>query len=203
MAEQEGRRPESDDDVWAQIIAGYDQTPDQRFTPWPVAEDLDTEPDGHEGDVDAFNGHGSPGALSDGGQPADGQRSDATNEVFDPPWSRGHQDRLAGAESADPEPEGDRTDELEDGVDGPDDEDRFVPPTPPPLPELDLVSQLAWGGLIGGPLFLVIAAIAEWTLPSLLLGLAVVAFVAGFVTLVVRMKDKPPDDSDPSNGAVL
>jgi hypothetical protein len=33
--------------------------------------------------------------------------------------------------------------------------------------------------------------------------LAVIAFIAGFVTLVVRMDNRPPDDRDPDGGAVL
>jgi len=208
MAEPDGRPPESDDDVWAQIVAGYDQSLDQPFAPWPVAEDLDAEPAepaGHDGDT--RDAPASDGDDSDVGHAAEGQRAESGGDGLEPPWSRRHQDRLAGAGQSDEDSS------YDDGVYRPDDEpaagarpdaaDRFVPPPPPPLPELDTVSQLAWGGLIGGPLFLVIAAIAGWALPSLFLGLAVLAFVAGFVTLVVRMKDRPPDDWDPGNGAVL
>ena len=32
---------------------------------------------------------------------------------------------------------------------------------------------------------------------------ALVAFVAGFLTLVVRMKDRPPVDDTPDDGAVV
>jgi hypothetical protein len=206
MAEPDGRPPESDDDVWAQIVAGYDQSLDQPFAPWPVAEDLDVEPADPDGDP--RDAPGPAGGDSGVGHAADGPRAESDSDAApEPPWSRRHQDRLAGAEQADEDSS------YGDGPYPPDEEpttgarpdaaDRFVPPPPPPLPELDTVSQLAWGGLIGGPLFLVIAAIAGWALPSLLLGLAVLAFVAGFVTLVVRMKDKPPDDWDPGNGAVL
>lgn len=205
MAEPDGRPPESDDDVWAQIVAGYDQSLDQPFAPWPVAEDVDAEPDDHDGD--ARDAPGSAGTDSDAGHPAAAQHAEPGSDAPEPPWSRRHQDRLAGAGQPEEDSSYDegpyRPDEEPAAGARPDAADRFVPPPPPPLPELDTVSQLAWGGLIGGPLFLVIAAIAGWALPSLLLGLAVLAFVAGFVTLVVRMKDKPPDDWDPGNGAVL
>jgi hypothetical protein len=33
--------------------------------------------------------------------------------------------------------------------------------------------------------------------------LVVLAFMAGFVTLVARMKDRPPTDSGPDDGAVV
>lgn len=82
---------------------------------------------------------------------------------------------------------------LDDDVEG------FVPPEPPPLPRGDLVSRLAWGGALGAPLFLLIAALFWRDAPEWLVGAAVVAFVAGFVALVVRM----PDRSDDEDGAVV
>jgi hypothetical protein len=33
--------------------------------------------------------------------------------------------------------------------------------------------------------------------------LALVGFMAGFVTLVARMKDRPPNDTGPDDGAVV
>lgn len=82
----------------------------------------------------------------------------------------------------------------------PEDEGRFIPPEPPPL-HGDLISRLAWGAVIGGPLFLLIAAMVWQGLPTMLLLLAIVAFIGGFVTLVARMPGEPPDD--PDDGAVV
>jgi len=79
-------------------------------------------------------------------------------------------------------------------------EERFVPPDPPPLPHGDLLSRLAWAGVVGGPLFLLIAALFWRDLPQLLLLLAVAAFVGGFAVLVVRM---PRDRGDDDDGAVV
>lgn len=79
-------------------------------------------------------------------------------------------------------------------------EERYVPPEPPPLPRGDLISRLAWAGALGGPLFLLIAVIAWRTAPQILLMLAIVAFVAGFVTLIARMPQHRDDDGD---GAVV
>jgi hypothetical protein len=86
---------------------------------------------------------------------------------------------------------------------GVDPEDHFVPPPPPPLPRLDPVSRIAWAGLLGGPGLLVFTALSGQLLPSFVVAWAVVAFIAGFLTLVVRMKDQPPDEGQPGGGAVL
>lgn len=81
------------------------------------------------------------------------------------------------------------------------DDEGYVPPEPPPLPRGDTVSRLAWAGVLGGPLFLLIAAIVWQELPKTLLLGALAAFVGGFVTLVARMPSDPPDE--PDDGAVV
>ena len=82
-----------------------------------------------------------------------------------------------------------------------DSDEGYVPPEPPPFPRGDLVSRCAWAAVIGGPVFLLIAALVWRTLPSPLLLVALLAFVAGFVTLVARMPPDHPDD--PDHGAVV
>ena len=59
----------------------------------------------------------------------------------------------------------------------------------------------AWAGVLGGPGYLLIARLVDWEIPSWAALLAIVAFVAGFATLVVRMGDEPRDDDD--DGAVV
>lgn len=83
----------------------------------------------------------------------------------------------------------------------PDDEDRFVPPKPPPLPRLAVADQLGWLGLIGGPAVLVAAAVFSLTLPSWVTLFAALGFIAGFVSLVVRMDSGEDRYDDPDNGA--
>lgn len=73
-------------------------------------------------------------------------------------------------------------------------DEHFVPPEPPPLGGGDPLTTLAWLGALGGPVFLLVAALAWRSAPSVLIGAAVLAFVAGFVTLVVRMPDRDEDD---------
>lgn len=82
-------------------------------------------------------------------------------------------------------------------------EDHFEPPPPPPLPTVDTVTRFAWAGALGGPAVLVLAALAGLPLAGWVGGLAVGAFMAGFVTLVARMQDRPPTDTGPDDGAVV
>jgi len=82
-------------------------------------------------------------------------------------------------------------------------EDHFEPPAPPPLPSVDPVTRSAWAGALGGPVVLVLAALAGLPLSGWVGFLALVAFMAGFVTLVARMQDRPPTDSGSDDGAVV
>src|SRR3990170_4765565 len=82
-----------------------------------------------------------------------------------------------------------------------DEEEHFVPDPTWPGPRLDLVSRLAWAGVLGGPLLALGAALASWSPPRLLLMLLVLGFVGGITTLVLRMKDRPPQDDGPDDGA--
>lgn len=82
-------------------------------------------------------------------------------------------------------------------------DEHFVPPPPPPLPQLDPVSKGAWAALFGGPAYLLIAVLVNWQISSIAAFIAVAAFVGGFATLVMRMGDRPPNDSGPDDGAVV
>lgn len=83
------------------------------------------------------------------------------------------------------------------------DDDHFIPPTPPPLPRPDSVTGLAWTALLGGPALLLISTLAGWSLPRFLIALAVVGFIAGFVGLVARMGNRRGEDWESDSGAVL
>jgi hypothetical protein len=101
--------------------------------------------------------------------------------------------------------------ELREGIHAPplgpeparDREDHFEPPPPPPLPSVDPVTRFAWAGVLGGPAVLFLAALAGLPLAGWVGVLALGAFMAGFVTLVARMQDRPPTDSGPDDGAVV
>ncbi|MEU8249404.1 hypothetical protein [Nonomuraea sp. NPDC048916] len=108
------------------------------------------------------------------------------------------------AGEAEAEDEGDEGREpAESATADDDDEGHFQPPPPPPLPKLDLATKLAWLALFGGPTYLLVAAMADWRMEGWALFTAVAAFIGGFVALVVRMGDGPPNDSGWDDGAVL
>lgn len=81
-----------------------------------------------------------------------------------------------------------------------DDGEHFVPPPPPPLPKPDATTRLAWIALLGGPVYLVASVFLRWDVPSWAAFAAVAGFIGGFVALVLRMGDEPPEDDD---GAVV
>jgi len=104
---------------------------------------------------------------------------------------------LVIGDSSDDEDEDDKPAKKAD-----DPHDHFVPPEPPRGPRLDWISRLAWLGLIGGPLLLIAAAVLDFG-TGRITTIAVVGFVGGFLTLVIRMKDRLPPDDTPDDGAVV
>jgi hypothetical protein len=80
--------------------------------------------------------------------------------------------------------------------------EHFVPPEPPPLPETDRVTRLAWAGLLGGPAIILVAALLGIAIEGWVVVAALAAFLGGFATLVMRMSDRRDDDGW-DDGAVL
>ncbi|MEV0584692.1 hypothetical protein [Nonomuraea sp. NPDC050310] len=132
----------------------------------------------------------------------------AERDSADQPWP--------DSENVPPEPEPERRvvkapevvaepdpDEEPEPPHDPADEDHYTPPPPPPLPRVDVVTKVAWVALFGGPAYLLLAAMLGWEMHGLVLFTAVAAFIGGFVTLVVRMGDGPPNDSGWDDGAVV
>jgi hypothetical protein len=89
---------------------------------------------------------------------------------------------------------------VKPATDDEDDEDHFIPPPPPPLPKPDAMTRFAWVALLGGPLYLVASVFLNRSVPNWAAFVAVAAFIGGFVALVLRMGDEPPEDDD---GAVV
>ncbi|WP_028645734.1 hypothetical protein [Nocardioides sp. URHA0020] len=90
-------------------------------------------------------------------------------------------------EGYDEEPEVPVDDDVEEG---------YVPPEPPPLPRLSPDRALAWAGVFGSPLVLLLALILSLSIPTWLGYLLVVGFVGGFIYLVVQMPREPRDPWD-------
>lgn len=94
-------------------------------------------------------------------------------------------------------PEGQQLD-LPDSIEI--EEEHYVPPPPPPLPRVDGHTKLAWVGVIGGPLLLILFTALDWSPIPGANFFAIAAFVGGFASLVYRMKDDGPSGDD---GAVV
>ena len=95
--------------------------------------------------------------------------------------------RMFVVEDADDPYAGREADEVEDG---------YVPPPPPPLPQVAPDRGLAWAGVFGSPVVLLLALIFSIDLPSLLGYALIAAFVGGFVYLVIKMPREPRDPWD-------
>ena len=164
------------DAAFAAIVAGFADPLPPGAGPWPAAEDLEADaPPSAPDDEDA--------AFPDAGHLG--------------PTTRAPRHRLP-EDSLDPADGG--TAQGARSAPG-DDEERFVPPEAPPITSTDLASRLAWLGVLGGPLVLLLAALTWSRLPTLVVILTLAAFVGGFITLVARL---PRDrDDGPDDGAVV
>ncbi len=189
----------NDDLAWAQIVAGYDAPVSaDGVAPWPAFEDLD--PAGEDGNRDG-NRDGERGSAADPFSPYDDTSATGGRHRRGP---SDQPDDRAGVGSAfgdlgledvswrrQQPPPGETVESH----------DRYVPPPPPPLPRLGLVQQLAWLGVLGGPVVLLLAAVFTLPIPTWLELLAALGFVAGFVTLVLGMDNRSHDELDGDDGA--
>ncbi len=185
VAEPE-ERP-TDDEIWASIVAAYDSAVADPVPRWPVNEDLPAE-DGPPGRVVRRVGSAEPedAAAAAEDAAAAANRADVSEKSTEPVSRDGQQEAppAVGPQRAA--------------------EDHYVPPPPPPLPTADTLTRFAWAGVVGAPLFFIIAVVINMRVANWMVVLAIAAFVGGFVTLVARMKDRPPDDdSGPDDGAVV
>lgn len=81
------------------------------------------------------------------------------------------------------------------------DEGRFVPPIPEPIPMPPAPRLAAWVGLFGAPAIFLLFLILDWRMPSWASTLLIVWFVVGFGFLVATMGSGPRDPGD--DGAVV
>ncbi|HEX3965184.1 MAG TPA: hypothetical protein VHZ03_52495 [Trebonia sp.] len=188
MAHGDGSGSEGDEAAWLDLIARYDAPAPAEGTgaPWPEREDL-------AGPVHVT----PPDTLPDTTSGPDGPAPDVTAlppaRLPGPPSPGGTARGSTGPGSG---PRDAPIPEL------PEDQ-HYIPPPAPPLPKLEPVTKGAWLALFGGPLYLIIATAAGWTVSGLAAFLAVAAFIGGFAVLVLRMDSGPPKDRGPDDGAVV
>jgi hypothetical protein len=186
-------RPDEDlDAAFAAIIAGWDDIPslDEQAADAPSSEDVEQQarrdPDRLEGDTGPSDER-RPGPRTDMPRRGAGDAPDVN------PAARPASEQAPATPTSGPRDWA--------AAEDPDD-DRYHPPEPPPLPRGDLVGRLAWAGVLLGPTFLLVAGLFWRGAPRLWLALAVLAFVGGFVTLVLRLP-ADRDDTDGDDGAVV
>lgn len=185
--------PPEEEAAWAAIVAGYGKEPD-----------LD-----------------EPAAPSeDGAEPADeterkpdGERLRKSDDAEPAPDAPSPDDEAAGEAPPAPRSPGEvvRSFTVYAPGTGPRDwsaredpeDDHFVPPEPPPLPETDTATKFAWLGAVGGPLLLIGAAVfgIEYTWWLVTLGFG--GFIVGFGTLLTHLRDGDDEGDDPGGGAVV
>lgn len=162
------------DAAWRQIVEGYSQESVGPVPPWPVSEDVD--PPGRGRFASRPERSGEPAAPEPTPAPRRRRHDPASHDADLPAW-------------------------IEPSA--LDDEGHYVPPPPPPVPRLAPQKVAAAATLLAG--FLLMFA------PGLLLqprtaGVAlfgVLVTIAGAGAMIYLMRDTPPPDSGPDDGAVV
>ncbi|MFJ2580548.1 hypothetical protein [Kitasatospora aureofaciens] len=166
------------DEIFAALVAQFDDPVDLNNPNWPEIENLRARGELKGGFKDGADQH-SPDELADlAPQP----RPRAGGPVL-PAGGAGPRDFELAEET---------------------DEGHYIPPEPPPLPAADVTAKFAWLAVLGGPALLLFDAVVWREIAGWPAWVGFTAFLAGFVTLVVRMKDRDEDDpEDPDHGAVV
>jgi hypothetical protein len=185
---------ESDPDIdaeWARIVAGFHTAPTPGAHPWPAAEDVDDPP------LDPSEPAAGPvtrAGTEDGAGPTatDVRRLPYAADISGISVGRNRQDEPSLLDGLDTFG-ADLPDEAEEG---------YTPPPPPPLPRISkyaVVGVLAL--VVGFVLFLSPSLLPVDRSVVTLLGFT--GILAGFVTLIWRLRPGDTDDHDPDDGAVV
>ncbi len=173
--------------------------------PWPASEDLD-DPAPPRGRRVLREPREREAPQDDRAQAPDAPADESPDAPADRPAPSGDGWEQAGTWDAPPArpvwrgPTGSFDDDPGPVARPTEEDERYVPPDPPPLGG-DLLARISWAAVLGGPLFLVLAVIFWRDLPRMLLLAALAAFVGGFVALVARMPRERGEDDD--DGAVV
>jgi hypothetical protein len=185
---------DSTDDVWAQIVAGFDLPTNVGAGSWPLAEDLPPGSDQRDPDL---RGGGSdrrqPSSIESlyTGVQEPGDESPVPRRIVrpvDPSFDAGTSSGTAAVPSGEYDP----LSILDE---------HFVPGPPPPLPRLRRGTRWALAAILVGIVLIVGRALWDTVPDTVFLG--VLFIVGGFIGLVAMMREDRPSDSDPDDGAVV
>jgi hypothetical protein len=121
---------------------------------------------------------------------------DEPAEVTPPPTPEGLTERFAARGWSEPSADPLNTEATWE------DEGHFVPPEPPPLGVPEPSRLVAWCGVLGAPLVMLVMVLLSITPAGWVAFLMVVGFVGGFVYLVATMR-RDDDHWPGDDGAVL
>ena len=183
---------DSTDDVWAQIVAGFDLPATVGPGPWPLAEDL--PPDSDRDTASPSDGSDRPRTSIESLYTATQDPTDQSPvprrivRPVDPSVDAGTSNRSATTPSGEYDP----LSILDE---------HFVPGPPPPLPRLRRGTRWALAAILVGVVLIVGRAFWDSVPDAVFLGVLFV--VGGFIGLVAMMREDRPSDSDPDDGAVV
>lgn len=198
-------RPEADrsrdEEIWAQIVADYDRVSQSPVPPWPVHEDVErVRADAGQGAASDTERNTDWDTGPDDDLPADLSTevlADAVEEGDTPatipqapdtsPWRRTRRERAAESHS-------------DNAADDPD--DHYQPPAPPPVPKLQRGTLYALMLIAFGATMLVAPGTLDLGADTSFI-LGVLGIVSGVGMLVYRMRERPPFDEGPDDGAVV
>ncbi|MEV1287900.1 DUF308 domain-containing protein [Micromonospora sp. NPDC049679] len=201
------------DAAWASIVAGYHARVDPTAVPWPASENLpatngagdrgDLDPAGTATETPRVDEPGPDRPAADGGEGTGVRTPERKTDVPGEPHRLPYAGDISGISVGRRRDEPSLLDGLDTfGADLPDDDEGYTPPPPPPLPS---VSKYAAVGVLG-----IVAGFVLFFFPDLLpvdRGLVIligfVSVLAGFVTLIWRLRPDKDDDYDPDDGAVV
>jgi hypothetical protein len=182
---------DSTDDVWAQIVAGFDLPATVGAGPWPLAEDLPPDSDR------------DTAPISDG---TDRRRPSSIEGLYTATQDPTDQSPVPRRIVRPVEPTIDAASSTASTPSGEYDplsilDEHFVPGPPPPMPRLRRGTRWALAAILVGVVLIVGRAFWDSVPDAVFLG--VVFVVGGFVGLVAMMREDRPSDSDPDDGAVV
>jgi hypothetical protein len=184
---------DSSDDVWAQIVAGFDLPATVGGGPWPLAEDLPPESGERNSDRPGDGSDRRPSSIESlyTGTQEPTDQSPVPRRIVrpvDPGFGAG----TSSGSAAMPSGEYDPLSILDE---------HFVPDPPPPLPRLRRGTRWALAAILVGVVLIIGRAFWDSVPDAVFLG--VVFVVGGFIGLVAMMREDRPSDSDPDDGAVV
>jgi hypothetical protein len=171
--------------AWAKIVAGYDKEPEPAAAQsWPAAENL---PDPTAGTLTV--------------------QADPTRPADLPP-SPARRPSAADFSGVSLSPRTDDGPSLLDGLDTfgndlpgePTEDEGYTPPPPPPLPHISKYAVAGLLGIIGGLVLFLFPELVPID-RAIVTVIGFLAILAGFITLVSRLRHGGDDDYDPDDGA--